>query len=286
MSASPYLGVKDLAKALSRSDRDIRLLARDAKGGSNSAEWPVLRDRTTGEPITDKDGWAYAVITSTNGLQGRPLSGKAWSFRQVKPPQIVTAAQRYLLPGITVGRDQKIFDAIAAAAGINPGAPVRVLGGAKQNEPTQVILADSPGPVLGMLLRPEGKREDWKSRMGDRVEVLVKGTLLLPAEGPIGMGPGLDRLLWDPEVSCWRGEPQKGRSLLELLGSWGLDHQSDGSEPVAVLIGEGNGLRLEWMYESNPDGPLHTEPIVYELDSPSCHRLYWPGVGTLQFGHR
>lgn len=250
MPVGPDLRVKDLVKALSRTDSDIRDLARDAKDGPDGAEWPVLKDRTTGAPITDKDGWAYAVVAAPPGRRGRPSLRRGeypWTFRRVEPPQSVTLAQRFLLPGSTQGRDHKIIDAIAAAAGITPGAPVRAQVGDRPGEPTQVISADCAGPVLGMLLRPEGRQVGWRTAMGDCVEVLVWGTLLLPAAGPIGMGPGFDRLLWDPEACCWRGEPVEGSSLLELLGSWGLDHSSDGGEPVAALIGGDDGLRLQWV---------------------------------------
>lgn len=113
-----------------------------------------------------------------------------------------------------------------------------------------MITADGPGPILGMLLRPEGAAEGWQPRMGDRVQALVQGTLLLPSAGPIGMG-AVDRLLWDPEDLCWRGEPLEGRRMLELRGSWGLDHCSKDGELAAALIDGKFGLRLEWV--SHPE---------------------------------
>lgn len=67
------LAVKDLAEALYRDERDIRSLARKAKQGSDRVEWPVLKDRKTGKPITDKDGLAYAVVASPLlGVASRP----------------------------------------------------------------------------------------------------------------------------------------------------------------------------------------------------------------------
>lgn len=113
-----------------------------------------------------------------------------------------------------------------------------------------MIAADGPGPVLGMLLRPEGWA-GYELAMGHLVEVLVRGRLLLPAKGPIGTGPGTDLLLWDPEASRWRGELVEGIKLLELLGLWGLDHIGDGDEPVAAHIGGNHGLRLHWV--SHPE---------------------------------
>lgn len=249
MPGGPDLGVEDIAKALNRCERDIRGLARAAKNGSNWVEWPVLRDRTTGEPITDKDGWAYAVIAAPPPRRGRParLRGEnSWCFRQVKPPQgRVTLAKRFLLPGSPLGRGHKIIEAVAAAADIVPGAPVRALGDARPGEPVKVIAAEGPGPVLGILLLPEGRPVGWLTRKDNRLEVLVRGTVQLPAAGPIGMGPGFDRLLWDPHARCWREEPVEGHSLLELLGSWGIEHSSDGGEPVAVWVDSDQGLALE-----------------------------------------
>jgi hypothetical protein len=248
MPAHPRLGVKDVAAALHRSERDIRDLAREALRGSEGADLEVLRNRATSEPITDEDGWAYAIVATPPGGRGRPrIDESNWAFRPVKPPQrSMTLAQRNLLPGCVQGTNHQIITAVAAEAGIVPGAPVRALGKNPSAEATQVIMSNEPGPVVGMLLRPEGTAEGWKSRMGDNLVVLVQGTLLLPSAGPIGIG-AIDRLLWDPEVLCWRGEPVKARSLLELQGSWGLDHSSKGVEPAAALIDGIHGLRLDWL---------------------------------------
>ncbi len=251
MPAGPRLGVNDLAKVRNRTARDIRELAREAMDAPDMVDWPVLRDRTTGEPITDKDGLAYAVVDAPPARRGRPALSRGeveWTLRPVKPPPRVTLAQRYLLHGSSLGRKLEIINAIAAAAGIIPGSPVRALGCDSPGEAKQVISADRPGPVLGMLLRPECRPMDWRTGLGDHVEVLVRGTLLLPAAGPVGMCPGSNRLLWDPESLCWRGEPVEGRRMLELLGSWGLDHSSDGTEPPAAFIDSDQGLRLEWVH--------------------------------------
>jgi hypothetical protein len=253
MPAHPRLGVKDVAAALHRSERDIRDLAKEATLGSEGADWPVLRNRKTSEPITDEDGWAYAIVATPPGGRGRPRFDESnWAFRLVKPPQrAITLAQRYLLSGCVQGINHQIITAIAAEAGIVPGAPVRALGKNPSTEATQVITSNEPGPVLGMLLRPEGTAEGWKSRMGDHVQVLVQGTLLLPAAGPIGHRP-VDRLLWDPETLCWCCEPLKARSLLELRGSWGLDHNSQAGEPAAAHIDGNLGLRLDWVPTPSP----------------------------------
>jgi hypothetical protein len=276
--------VKDLAESLGFTERYIRNLATAAKKRSDRVEWLALRDPSTGEPLTDKDGWAYVVVTSPPTRRGRPkiTAGEhCWTFRRVEPTEPVvftpepvvftpepvvftpepvvttqeprvTTEQRYLLPGSPLGRDQRIILAIAAAAGIMSADPVRVLIGAREGEPMQVKAADGPGPVLGMALRPEGWTGSWQTNMGDRVEVLVRGALLLPTAGPIGMGPGFDRLLWDPEAHSWCGEPMEGRRLLELFGSAGLDHSSDGSEPAVALINGDLGLRLDWVHNPEP----------------------------------
>jgi hypothetical protein len=245
------LGAKELASVLSRTERDIRLLARAAKDSGDRQEWPVLRDRTTGEPIKDNDGWSYAVVTAPPDRQGRPSKKRAedaWTFRRVHPPHPrLTTAQRYLLPGNALGHSNTIIEAVAAEAGIVAGAPVRALGDPKPGEPIQVVTADSPGPVLGMLLRPESWQAGRSSSMGDRAGVLVDGTLLLPAAGPIGMGPGDDHLLWDPEARSWRGVIVEGRGLLELFGGWALDCSSDGAEPVVVNIYCDRDLQLDWV---------------------------------------
>lgn len=264
------LRVKDVAGSLGFTERYIRDLAADAKNRSDKVEWLALRDRSTGEPLTDKDGWAYVVVTSPPARRGRPnisAGEHCWTFRRVEPTEPVvftpepvvttqkprvTTEQRYLLPGSPLGRDQRIILAIAAAAGIMSADPVRVLIGAREGEPMQVKAADGPGPVLGMALRPEGWTGSWQTNMGDRVEVLVRGALLLPTAGPIGMGPGFDRLLWDPEAHSWCGEPMEGRRLLELFGSAGLDHSSDGSEPAVALINGDLGLRLDWVHNPEP----------------------------------
>lgn len=248
MPDSLRLGAKDLEAALNRSEGDIKALAREAVARQEGVEWPVLRDRTTGEPLTDSAGHAYAVVQGiAPGKRGRPPTGKGLTFRAVKPPQEpIKLAQRYLLSGCVLSKNHQSIAGIAAEAGIVPGAPVRAWGRNTPGASTQVIEAKEPGPVLGMLLRPEGTAEGWQSRMGDHVEVLVEGTVLLPAVGPIGYGV-VDRLLWDPEELCWRGEPVKARSLLELRGSWGLDHNSQAGEPAAVLINGNPGLRLEWI---------------------------------------
>jgi hypothetical protein len=242
------LGVKDLASVLSRTERDIRLLARAAKDSGDRQEWPVLRNRTTGEPIKDNDGWSYAVVTAPPPRRGRPskkCAEDAWSFRRVHPPQPrLTTAQRFLLPGNALGHRNKIIDAVAAEAGIVAGAPVRVLRDAMPS----LCSANDPGSVLGMLLRPEGRPVGWQTEKHDRVEVLVQGMVSLPAAEAIGTGPGFDWLLWDPEARCWRGEPGERRNLLELLGSWGLEASSDGGEPLVALIGGGDPLRLEWVH--------------------------------------
>jgi len=245
MPAYPRLGVKDVAAALYRDGKTIQELAREAINRQEGVEWPVLRDRTTGAPLTDSEGLAYAVVQVPPDKRGRPPAGMEWAFRRVNPPQgVITLAQRYLLPGCVLGINHQIITAIAAEAGIVPGAPVRARGKNPSTEATQVITSNEPGPVLGMLLRPEGTAEGWKSKKGGHVQVLVQGTLLLPAVGPIGYGP-VDRLLWDPEALCWCSEPVKGRSLLQLRGSWGLDHSSQAGESASVLIDGNPGLRLE-----------------------------------------
>lgn len=254
MPANPRLGVKDLAAVLNHSARDIRDLAREAELGSEGVDSPVLRDRSTRQPLTDKDGWAYAIVATPPSRRGRPrLDESNWAFRPVKPPHGPTLlAQRYLQPGSMLPRNHQIITAIASEAGMVPGAPLRAWGCNSPGAAPQVITADGPGPILGMLLRPEGAAEGWEPRMGDSLEVLVQGTLLLPSAGPIGMG-AIDRLLWDPEVLCWRGEPVKARSLLELQGSWGLDHSSNGVEPAAALIDGIHGLRLDWLPTPSPE---------------------------------
>ncbi|QPN64704.1 hypothetical protein [Synechococcus sp. CBW1004] len=247
MPPGPRLTANELAKVLNRDPRNIRELAEEAKDRADGVDWPVLRNQSTGEPITDKDGWAYALVASSPGRRGRPATSRGetpWSFQQVIPPQgSATLAQRFLQPGTTVGRNHKIINAIAAAAGIAPGTPVRELAGARQVDPPQVMASDGPETILGILLRPEDSELGWQTNMGDRVEVLVRGKLLLPSAGPIGNGPSWDRLLWDPENLCWHGEPLDGTILLELLGSWGLEHSSNGEEPPAVFIDSEKGLR-------------------------------------------
>lgn len=241
-----YLFAKDLAKSLSFSPEYIRRFAEFSVNRPGMNERPLLRHQSTGELITDKDGWAFAIVASPTGRRGRPSSKRGehpWTFRRVEPPQPrVTAAQIYLLPGSPLGRDQKIIRAIAAAAGIMAADPVRVAIGARQEEPMQVVAADGPGPVLGMALRPEWRPGSWQTSKGDHLEVMVRGALLLPTAGPIGVGPGMYRLLWDPETHCWCGQPGEVRRLLELFGSAGLDHISDGSEPAVALINGDVGL--------------------------------------------
>ena len=201
--------------------------------------------------------------------RGRPAKGRGetdWCFRRGAPPKPrpprLTISQRFVLPGNTLGRGHKTINAIAAAAGITPGAPVRALGDARPGEPTQVIEADGPGAVLGILLRPEGRPEGWLTKKNDAVEVLAQGALFLPAPGPIGMGavdpeapagctPALiDLLLWDPEALCWRGEVVEGRNLLRLWGTWGLEHTSHDGEPAAVFIDATHDLRLSWEHQA------------------------------------
>lgn len=197
----------------------------------------------------DREGLAYAVLQAPPNKQGRPREG--YAFRPVQPPQrAITLAERYLLSGCVQGKNHQSITAIAAEAGIVPGAPVRALGKNPSTEATRVTTSNEPGPVVGMLLRPEGTAEGWKTRKDDHVEVLVQGTLLLPAAGPIGYGT-IDRLLWDPEALCWRGEPLEDSRLLELRGSWGLDHCSKDGELAAALIDGKFGLRLEWV--SHPE---------------------------------
>lgn len=252
MPAYPRLVVQDVAAALDRDEREIRALAkeavkRNATLGSQQVDWPVLRDRKTGKPITDVDGWAYAIVASPPDRRGRPrLEESGYIFRRVIPPQgAITLAQRYLLTGCVVCINHRITTAIAAEAGIVPGAPVRAMGMKNSTESMQVTASNEPGPVLGMLVRPEGTAEGWKSRMGDHVQVLVQGTILLPAAGPIGYGP--NRLLWDPEALCWSSESEKACNLLELRGSWGLDHSSEAGEPASVIIDGNSGLQLDWV---------------------------------------
>lgn len=267
MPAGLRLGTEDVATALDRTERDIQLLARDAEDNAEN-QWPVLRDRTNGEPMTDEDGMAYLVVAAPPNRPGRPSLKRGetpWVFRRVDPRYVVTLADRYLLPGNPQGRSQKIIDAIAAAPGIIPGAPVRALGGARPGKPTRVIAADEPGPVLGMLLRPEGRPVGWETQMDSLVQVLVWGKMLLPAKGPIGRGPGLDRLLWDPEARCWRGKQVEGRGLLELRGSWGLDHDSDGDElPVVLLNGD---LGLELRLPEQPKAEVTLESQLRSLQA-------------------
>jgi hypothetical protein len=251
--------VKDIAAELNCDEREIRALAREAMArnaalGPEQVDWPVLRDRETGKPITDYAGWAYAIVAAPPDRRGRPrLDESNWAFRRVKPPRgAITLSQRYLLTGCVLGINHQIITAIAAEAGIVPGAPVRALGKKTSTESVQVTASNEPGPVLVMLLRPEGTTEGWHSRMGDHVQVLVQGLLLLPAAGPIGYGP-VDRLLWDPEALCWCGEPVKARSLLELRGNWGLDHCSQAGEPAAARIHGNPGLRLDWVPIPSPE---------------------------------
>lgn len=254
MPAPPRLVVQDVAAALHRDERDIRALAKEAMArnatlGSQQVDWPVLRDRKTGKPITDDDGWAYAIVASPPDRRGRPrLEESSWIFRRVEPPLgHVTLAMRYLLTGCVLSINHQIITAIAAEDGIVPGAPVRALDMKTSAESMQVTPSNEPGPVLGILVRPEGTAEGWKSRMGGEVQVLVQGTILLPAAGPIGYGP-VDRMLWDPEAQCWSyREMEKSRRLLELRGSWGLDHNSQAGEPASVFIDEIPGLRLDWV---------------------------------------
>ncbi|SBO44255.1 protein of unknown function [Cyanobium sp. NIES-981] len=250
MAAESDLCVEDLAQELHLTDRYIRELARAAISRSGKVGLTLLEDPTTGKPIKGEDGLAFSVVSSPPSRRGRPSKKRGestWAFRRVRLDS-VTLAQRYLLPGSPQGRNQKSIKAIAAAAGITPGGPVRGLSDASPGEPTHVIAADDPGPVLGMLLLPEGMPVEWRPSKGDHVEVLVRGTLLVPTAGPIGMGPGFDRILWDLETQCWWGEPQEERRLLEMFGSWGLDHESDGRKPAAVLLSGVQGLRLDWVH--------------------------------------
>ena len=247
----PRLRVKDLAAALHRSEKTIQELAREAIDRQEGVEWPALRDRTTGAPLTNSEGLAYAVVQAPPDTPGRPPTGMGWAFRPVQPPQrAITLAERYLLSGCVLGMHHQSITAIAVEAGIVPGAPVRALGKKTSTGSMQVTTSNEPGPVLGMLLRPEGTAEGWKTMKDEHVEVLVQGTLLLPAAGPIGYA-AVDRLIWDTEALCWRGEPVKARSLLELRGSWGLDHNSLAGEAAATLIDGNLGLWLDWV--SHPE---------------------------------
>jgi hypothetical protein len=250
MPVIKYFSVNDVAELLHRSDSDIKEFARRARERSERVEWPALRDRATGDPITDGEGKAYVVVAGPTGRVGRPSSKRGehpWTFRRMEPPQKCTLSQRYLLPGKPLERGHETIKAMAAGAGITPGGPVRALDGTRPGGLAEVVSADGPGPVLGMVLRPDGTVVGDLINMGDRVEVLVSGTMLLPAAGPIGAGPDLDQLLWDPEAQSWLGEPVEGKRLLELLGIWRIDHLSDGGEPVAVHIGNTRGLRLQWV---------------------------------------
>jgi hypothetical protein len=246
MPVSPRLHVKDLVALLNHCERDIKALAREAINRQEGVEWPVLRDRTTGAPLMDQEGLVYAVVQAPPNKRGRPREG--YVFRPVQPPQgYISLAERYLLSGRVLSKNHQIITAIAAEAGIIPGAPVRVQSDNTSAETTQVITAKEPGPVHGILLRPEGTAEGWKTKTGDHVEVLVEGTVLLPAVGPIGYGV-VDRLLWDPKDLCWCSEPERGLSLLQLRGSWGLDHSSQAGELAAAFIDGNLGLRLEQMH--------------------------------------
>ena len=155
MQAGPELSAEEVAKALGRHSRDIQTLAREAVDRSEGVEWPVLRERGTGKPITIKvkggdedkdDGYrAFAVVATPPARRGRPAKNRGetgWKFRQVTPPQPrVTIPQRFLLPGQTLGRGPTTIDAVAAEEGIAPGAPVRALRDAKPGERMHVIAA-------------------------------------------------------------------------------------------------------------------------------------------------
>jgi hypothetical protein len=218
-----------------------------------------LRCRSTGKPLVD-------VVDVAPNRKGRPAitrGEKKWSFIRIEPPQgYTTLAERYLLPGTALWGTgtSRVVKAVVCEAGIVPGSPVRMLDDYAPSEIAHVIAANEPGPILGILLRPEGASKRWetKAKQSDQdeglvVDVMVQGCLLLPAKGPIGVAPSWEKLLWDPENRCWLGQSPEGSShlnLLELVGSWGFDHSSESEEPAAVFIDGSKGLNLELLSPS------------------------------------